>query len=101
MFLRKILHEESTSVKCKILESNGEPDHFHFILETPPTVSLALTIGRLKSLTANRLIDRFGSFLWGNLQRTVWSSGYFVASTGGVTLETLKRYVASQGANPP
>jgi putative transposase len=101
MFLAEILREESAAVKCEILESNGDFDHFHFILETPPTVSLASTIGRLKSLTAKRLIDQFGGFLRGDLQRTLWSSGYFVASTGGVTLETLKTYVANQCANPP
>jgi REP element-mobilizing transposase RayT len=29
----------------------------------------------------------------------LWNSGYFVASTRGVTLETLKKYVENQGCS--
>jgi REP element-mobilizing transposase RayT len=65
-------------------------------------VVLSDLIGKLKSKTASRLLDQEGSFFFGKLARTVWSSGFFVASTGGVTLETLRSYVQRQGApNPP
>ncbi len=36
--------------------------------------------------------------LWGN---SFWSSSYFIASTGQVSLETLKRYVEEQSHERP
>jgi putative transposase len=102
-FVVERLREVAAEVKCRILEANGEADHLHFLLDAPPTVCLSETIGKLKSKTASALLDKFGSFYYGKHARTVWSSGFFVASTGGVTLETLKRYVERQGGapNPP
>jgi putative transposase len=31
---------------------------------------------------------------------TLWSPSYFAASTGGATLETIKRYVEAQSSAP-
>jgi len=96
--LFKSLSEIAQSVNCKILEINGEEDHIHFILETPPTINLSETIGKLKSKSAHDFIEQFGSFLSGKLSRTLWSSGFFIASTGGVTLDVLKAYLSNQRA---
>lgn len=79
------------------MEINGEDDHVHFLLETPPTIAPSEIIGKLKSKSASQLLDRFGSFFWSKHLRTVWSSGFFVTSTGGVTLEVLKTYIENQG----
>ena len=96
-FLFASLRESAEFVDCQIVEVNGEENHIHFLLDTPPTVVLSELIGKLKSKTAAALLDRFGPFFYGKHERTVWSSGFFVASTGGVTLEVLKHYVENQG----
>jgi len=96
-FLFASLRESAEFVDCQIVEVNGEENHIHFLLDTPPTVVLSEIIGKLKSKTAAALLDRFGPFFYGKHERTVWSSGFFVASTGGVTLEVLKHYAENQG----
>jgi putative transposase len=96
-FLFASLCESAEFVNCQIVEVNGEENHIHFLLDTPPTVVLSELIGKLKSKTAAALLDRFGPFFYGKHERTVWSRGFFVASTGGVTLEVLKHYVENQG----
>jgi putative transposase len=100
--LATILPETCKSVNCRLVEFNGEDDHVHLLVETPPTSKLSDVVGYLKSKTASAVLTKFGSFFYGKHSRTIWGSGYFVASTGGVTLDTLQEYVRSQSPpNPP
>jgi putative transposase len=101
-FVIATLTNTAAIVNCKIIEANGEADHLHFILDAPPMVCVSDIIGKLKSKTASAFLDRFGRLFYGKHARTLWSSGFFVASTGGVTLEVLRHYVQNQSApNPP
>lgn len=84
-------------VKCRITEINGEEDHLHFLLHYPPTANLSDVVGALKSKSAKAMLDRFGSFFYGKHERTLWSSGFFLCSVGGATLEILKAYIENQG----
>jgi REP element-mobilizing transposase RayT len=61
-FLFASLRESAEFVNCQIVEVNGEENHIHFLLDTPPTVVLSELIGKLKSKTAAALLDRFGPF---------------------------------------
>jgi len=96
-FLFETLRLVATEVDCKIAEINGEDDHIHFLLEAPPSICLSDTIGKLKSKSASALLDKFGSVFWGKHERTVWSSGFFVCSTGGAPLDIIKAYIKNQG----
>ena len=80
-------------------EIKGEPDHIHFLLETTPTDKLSSLIGVLKcKSTQSLLLNGFKFPFWGSLVRTLWSSGYFVCSTGGVSIDKLEKYIQNQGA---
>jgi putative transposase len=81
----------------KLIEVNGEADHIHWLIECPPTASLSSGVGRRKHISAKFFLKRYGAQYRGNHKHISWNSGYFVASTGGVTLETLKKYVENQG----
>lgn len=100
-FLNSTLSALAIDLDCSILEINGEDDHIHFLLDaTTPTLPPSKAVGFLKAKSASAFLDRYGSFFWGRRSRTLWSSGYFVCSTGGANLETLKRYIQNQGPNP-
>jgi putative transposase len=96
-FTRISLSQIAESVKCEIIEFGAEEDHIHFLLRYPPTAELSAIVGTLKSKSAKALLDKFGSFFWGKHLRTVWSSGFFLCSVGGATLEILKAYIENQG----
>jgi putative transposase len=82
----------------KIQEIKGESDHIHFLLKIKPTDRLSSVVGCLKSKATSFLYDKGYKFpYWGKLNRTLWSSGYFVCSTGGVSIETLEKYIQNQG----
>lgn len=69
-------------------------DHVHLFMSIPPTQSVGILIGKLKGMTAKILREEF-PHLKSRLPN-LWTRSYFVASTGGVTLQVLKQYVASQ-----
>jgi putative transposase len=82
---------------AEIIEWNGEGDHIHFLLRYPPTLVLTDLVRVLKSGSASATLDKFGSVYYGKHARTFWSSGYFLCSVGGATLEILKQYIENQG----
>ncbi len=69
-------------------------DHVHLLVSLPPTVAVSLMIGKIKGMTAKILRAEF-PHLKSRLPN-LWTRSYFVATTGGVTLEVLKQYVENQ-----
>ena len=69
-------------------------DHVHLFISIPPTEAVGILIGKIKGMTAKVLREEF-PHLKSRLPN-LWTRSYFVASTGGVTLEVLKQYVESQ-----
>jgi putative transposase len=57
---------------------------------------LSAPIMSLKSKSAARVLDKFGQVYYGKHARTFWSSGFFLCSVGGATLEILKAYIENQ-----
>lgn len=82
---------------CKLVEANGEEDHFHILFQYYPQMELPKFVGNLKSVSSRRLRaefpDRVNKFYW---KSVLWNEAYFIASCGGVTVSTLKKYVENQ-----
>lgn len=74
-------------------------DHMHIMAELPTTISVAFFLGSLKGNSAKfaqrEFRDHLKQFYLGEKQ-SLWSDSYFVASTGGVTMDVIKQYVESQ-----
>ena len=84
--------EEQHGFKVRALETMT--DHIHLLISIPPTQAVGVMIGKLKGMTAKVLREEF-PHLKSRLPN-LWTRSYFVASTGGVTLQVLKHYVANQ-----
>jgi len=97
--LYSIMQDTAIKLKSTILEINGESDHVHFILETPPDASsIALIVNILKSVTSRLLRKKYPALLhryYGTHSR-LWSRSYFAASVGTVSLATLVKYIKNQ-----
>jgi putative transposase len=91
------MEQIALAYNSQIAELNGEEDHLHMLVRYPPTVILSDLVGALKSKSASAALDRFGPVYYGKHARTFWSSGYFLCSVGGATLEILKAYIENQG----
>ncbi len=83
--------------KLKIIEFNHDKDHLHILFKAEPKSEISKFINAYKS-ASSRLIKkefpRVKEKLW---KEYFWSRSFFLATTGGVTLEVLKQYVESQG----
>lgn len=81
----------------KIIEMETDEDHIHILMDMGPKYSIKEIVNSLKGVSS-RLLRRdhkeeLGKELYGT---SLWSESYFIATTGGTTIETLKNYVRSQ-----
>ena len=81
---------------CNLIELNGESDHIHILIEYPPKLAISVLVNNLKSISSRQLRLAHPDLKKQSNNGTLWSRSYFAASAGGVTIETLKKYVESQ-----
>ncbi|MEB8665054.1 IS200/IS605 family transposase [Bacillus cereus] len=76
-----------------IVAMECDKDHVHLFLNTPPTLSPADTMAKIKGVTSKRLREEFS-----HLQHlpSLWTRSYFVSTAGSVSSETIKHYVENQ-----
>jgi len=85
--------------KLKIIEFNHDRDHLHILFKAEPKSEISKFINAYKSASSRLIKKEFPKIkekLW---QEAFWSRSFFLATTGGVTLEVLKQYVENQGHN--
>ncbi|WRH67318.1 MAG: IS200/IS605 family transposase [Planktothrix sp. GU0601_MAG3] len=95
--LHEILEELLQKWDCKLIEFNGEDDHVHLLFQYHPDIALSNLVNNLKSLTSRKLRQEFSDYLSSFYWKDVfWNGSYFVASCGGITISTLRRYIENQ-----
>jgi putative transposase len=83
---------------CQLLACDGEADHLHLLVEYPPKLSVSVMVNAFKG-TSSRLLRQARPGIAAQYRDGVlWSPSYFAASTGGATLETVRKYVEQQRA---
>jgi putative transposase len=80
---------------CCLLACDGEADHLHLLVEYPPKLSISVLVNAFKG-TSSRLLRQVRPNNW---RGGLWSPSYFAASTGGATLDVVKKYVEQQRAS--
>jgi putative transposase len=82
---------------CEVIDFNGESDHVHLLFRYTPQTELPKFINNIKTVTSRYLRKEFPDIVNRFYHKDVlWNGSYFIASCGGVTVETLKKYVESQ-----
>ncbi|HEY9864963.1 MAG TPA: IS200/IS605 family transposase [Candidatus Obscuribacterales bacterium] len=95
--LHEILEELLQKWDCKLIEFNGEDDHVHLLFQYHPDIALSNLVNNLKSVTSRKLRQEFSDYLSSFYWKDVfWNGSYFVASCGGITISTLRRYIENQ-----
>jgi len=96
--LKEIVEEVAQHFGVEIIEQETDKDHIHILFSSRPTIMLSRFVNSLKSVASRKLRREFPEVmkreLWGG---KFWSPSYFIATTGQVKLEDVKRYVQSQG----
>jgi putative transposase len=92
--LKTILMETIEKWGQELVEMEVMPDHVHLLVGCDPQFGIHRLVKYLKGTSSRSLRQEFP-----HLKRrlpSLWTNSYFCATTGGVTLETLKRYVEGQ-----
>ncbi len=108
-YRRPVISEEITEYMkirtSELCEKSGgsliclesDKDHIHLLVSLPPAMSPAKAVQLIKtelSKGVRRLYwDQIKNKLWGN---AFWAASYFCASTGTVSMETVKQYIYAQ-----
>jgi len=98
--LRDLIREICKANDIEILKGHVRPDHVHLLLSVPPTLSPSRVMNAIKGKSSHKLMREFRSLakeFWG---RHLWSRGFFVATSGNVTDDVLKKYIEDQDVEP-
>jgi putative transposase len=98
--VRKQIQQICQGHDIEILAGHVRPDHVHLLLSIPPHWSPSRVMQAVKGKTSHRLLmdyRRLRKTYWG---RHLWARGYFVASSGNVTDETIAEYIRVQASDP-
>lgn len=83
--------------KSLMLDFNGEKDHVHLLLDLHPDNNISQLVASLKSASSRIIRKEFKLEIDKTYSKPVfWSSSYYIASCGGVTIERLKKYIEHQ-----
>jgi len=95
--LTDIFSEVLDAWHCRLLESNGEANHIHLLIDAHLSLNLSALISNLKSVSARKIRKEHGQHLrryyW---KPYFWSRSYCVITAGGANLDVLKNYIENQ-----
>lgn len=95
--LKEKMQELSENFDVDLLEIECGIDHVHLLILAKPTLDIPKFIKSLKGHSSRYLRQQYREFLldklWGD---AFWSPSYFIATTGNVSIDTLKQYIENQ-----
>jgi putative transposase len=99
--LKTIIKQKADNFDVEIIEQECGVDHIHILFRSKPTLEITKFINAIKGHSSRELRKKHKDFLkdklWGD---SFWSSSYFLATTGNVTIDILKQYVENQRSSP-
>lgn len=99
--LEQILQIHLNDLNCRLVEFNGESDHVHLLVEYNPTDTLSTLCQKLKGRSSFELRRFYPRLLKTHYLTSLWTSGYFVSSCGGVTIDKIRKYIENQSRPIP
>jgi putative transposase len=97
--LRELIRQGCEARGIVIVQGSVGSDHVHLLLSCPPSLAPSKIVQYLKGRSSRLLQEQFPEIkkrYWG---QHLWGRGYFCATVGSVTEETIRRYIADQKAN--
>lgn len=95
--LKTIFRKISEKFEVEILNMEPDKDHIHVLFKAKPTLRLTEYINTLKTISSRELKRKNPEIKKRLKGEALWSPSYFIATTGQVTIEQLKKYVENQG----
>lgn len=93
---RELICQTCLSRDITIVQGSIGRDHVHMLISCPPTMAPAKIIQYVKGRSSRLIQEEFPHIqkrYWG---QHMWGRGYFCATVGSVTEETIKNYIENQ-----
>ena len=94
--LRELIRQGCESIGITIVQGSIGKDHVHILLSCPTTIAPSKIVQYLKGRSSKLIQNEFPELkkiYWG---QHLWAVGYFCATVGSVTEETIKLYIENQ-----
>jgi putative transposase len=91
--IKDTIEELGIKYKFDIIAMEILPDHIHLQINALPQYSPAELVNKIKGTTGFRIARRFPEL---KARGKIWTNGYFCATTGNVSTETIKKYIEEQ-----
>jgi putative transposase len=91
--VRELVRQTCEAFELRIVRGVVSKDHVHILVSAPPTLAPSEIMRRIKGRTSSRLFEEFSHIkkrYWG---RHFWARGYFCATVGQMTDETIRNYL--------
>ena len=96
-FAKEMFVEIGSKYNISLVEWNHDKDHIHILFKAHPNSELSKFINAYKS-ASSRLIKRDFPHIRKKLWKEMfWSRSFCLLTTGGAPIDTIKKYIESQG----
>ena len=98
--VRDLIRQIAMKHEISILSGKVSCDHIHVLIAYRPHVDVSTIVQWLKGISSRILLQEFPHLrkvFWG---RHFWARGYLAVSTGTLTDEMVKAYIAEQEGEP-
>jgi len=80
----------------RLVETSGEKDHVHLLVETLPHTTPSRLVNSLKGVSSRFLRQEFPELEQYYWKGGLWSPSYLIASCGRAPLDFVKKYIENQ-----
>ena len=94
--LRELIRQGCQTMKITVIQGSIGRDHVHILISCPTQIAPSKIVQYLKGRSSKLIQDEFPELkkkYWG---QHLWAVGYFCATVGSVTEETIKKYIENQ-----
>ncbi|SFL23183.1 IS200/IS605 family transposase [Streptomyces pini] len=96
--LEELIRARADEQGWRIVALEVMPDHVHLFVQHDPKSSASYVANQFKGFTSRVLREEFPHLR--SRMPTLWSSSYFAASAGAVSVNTVRRYIDTQWKRP-
>lgn len=95
--LKEIFEYISPNYNIKLEEWEHDRDHVHVLFTAHPNSELSKFINAYKSASSRLIKKEFTSIKQKLWKEYFWSRSYCLITTGGVTIDVVRKYIENQG----
>ena len=95
--LSEIFQYIAPTYNITVDEWNHDRDHIHVLFRAQPNSELSKFINAYKSASSRLIKKEFPSIKRSLWKEHFWSQSFCLISSGGVTVDTIRRYIQTQG----